>query len=118
MTELDQIRLELATKEILEKEKSELELHLGDLKNKFEATVADKNAKIEDLRVKYGNFKEKNTRLQEDNDKLRDKTKALKELSKLQTENENLKKRVLLEEKAVETAVKEYKIANKQLKGF
>ena len=115
MTELDQIRLELATKEILEKEKSELELHLGDLKNKFEATVADKNAKIEDLRVKYGNFKEKNTRLQEDNDKLRDKTKALKELSKLQTENENLKKRVLLEEKAVETAVKEYKIANKQL---
>ena len=115
MIELDQIRLELATKEILEKEKSELELHLGDLKNKFEATVTDKNAKIEDLRVKYGNFKEKNSLLQEDNDKLRDKTKALKELSKLQTENENMKKRFLLEEKAVETAVKEYKIANKQL---
>ena len=115
ITELNQIRLELATKEILEKEKSELELHLGDLKNKFEATVADKNAKIEDLRVKYGNFKEKNYHLQEDNDNLRDKTKALKELSKLQTENENLKKIVLREEKAVETAVKEYKIANKQL---
>merc|ERR1712141_513990 len=41
--------------------------------------------------------------------------KALKELSKLQTEDENLKKRVLLEEKAVETAVKEYKIANIEL---
>ena len=114
-TEIDHLRNNIHESETLEKQKCELEMHVGDLKEKFEFTIAEKSSKIEELRVKYGNAQEKIKRLNEEVEKLKDRTKALKELSKLQSENQLLKQKIQKETKTVDDAVHEYKVANQKL---